>query len=93
MSAAECEHALPCRLVQARGGPSRVPAEVLVKRKKRNKGVEGWEVVRARGHLDEVLELKGQAAGGASSSSKPGEPGEDSGMGCCPLHKTGCRGT
>ena len=41
-----------------------MPAEVLLKRKKRQKGVDGWEVVRARGHLDEVLELKSSAGAG-----------------------------
>ena len=41
-----------------------MPAEVLLKRKKRQKGVDGWEVVRARGHLDEVLELKSSAGTG-----------------------------
>lgn len=49
-----------------------MPAEVLLKRKKRNKGVDGWEVVRARGHLDEVLELKGAAPGAAGGSSSNG---------------------
>ena len=33
--------------------------QVLIKRRKRGRtGVETWEVVRARGHLDEVQELK-----------------------------------
>jgi len=41
-----------------RGLSTRIPAEVLVKRKRRGKmGESGWEVVRARGHLDEVQEL------------------------------------
>ena len=35
------------------------PLQVLIKRRKRGRtGVETWEVVRARGHLDEVQELK-----------------------------------
>lgn len=41
------------------GTPAHLPAEVLVKRKKRVRGGgETWEVVRARGHLDEVQELR-----------------------------------
>lgn len=45
--------------LQPRGSTSRPPAEVLIKRKKKGKdGTHSWEVVRARGHLDEVQELK-----------------------------------
>lgn len=41
------------------GSPGRLPAEVLIKRKKRGRNGEvSWEVVRARGHLDEVLEMR-----------------------------------
>eukprot|EP00878_Enallax_costatus_P004895 GHUV01005150.1.p1 GENE.GHUV01005150.1~~GHUV01005150.1.p1 ORF type:complete len:499 (+),score=133.52 GHUV01005150.1:478-1974(+) len=41
------------------GSPGRLPAEVLIKRRKRGKNGEvSWEVVRARGHLDEVLEMR-----------------------------------
>ncbi|PNH07578.1 cGMP-dependent protein kinase 2 [Tetrabaena socialis] len=36
----------------------RPPAEVLIKRKKKGRNGDTWEVVRARGHLDEVLELR-----------------------------------
>ncbi|KIY91427.1 cyclic nucleotide dependent protein kinase [Monoraphidium neglectum] len=37
----------------------RQPAEVLIKRRKRGRnGETAWEVVRARGHLDEVQELR-----------------------------------
>ena len=36
----------------------RAPAEVLIKRKKKGRNGETWEVVRARGHLDEVQELR-----------------------------------
>jgi hypothetical protein len=40
------------------GAPGRLPAEVLIKRRKRGRNGEvSWEVVRARGHLDEVLEM------------------------------------
>jgi cGMP-dependent protein kinase 2 len=57
--------------LQSRGGPSRVPAEVLVRRRRRSKskGTDVWEVVRARGHLDEVLELRGAPGNGASSTT------------------------
>lgn len=45
------------------GTPTHLPAEVLVKRRKRLRGgAESWEVVRARGHLDEVLELRASTA-------------------------------
>eukprot|EP00891_Asterochloris_glomerata_P001614 jgi/Astpho2/1614/e_gw1.00028.5.1_t len=45
--------------LQTKGTPAHMPAEVLIKRRKRGRtGVETWEVVRARGHLDEVQELK-----------------------------------
>lgn len=58
--------------LQSRGGPSRVPAEVLVRRQRRSrsKGTDVWEVVRARGHLDEVLELRG----GQGGAAQPAEP-------------------
>ncbi|CAD7705322.1 unnamed protein product [Ostreobium quekettii] len=39
--------------------PSHVPAEVNVRRQKRSRnGTETWEMVRAKGHLDEVKELR-----------------------------------
>ncbi|GAX76576.1 hypothetical protein CEUSTIGMA_g4022.t1 [Chlamydomonas eustigma] len=45
--------------LQPRGSNQRPAAEVLIKRKKKGKnGVESWEVVRAKGHLDEVQELR-----------------------------------
>lgn len=60
----------------AAGGPGRAPAEVLLKRRRGGGGAggvgggqqqsEAWEVVRARGHLDEVQEL-------TSGGSKLGE--------------------
>jgi cGMP-dependent protein kinase 2 len=41
------------------GAPERQPAEVLIKRRKRGRSGEiTWEMVRARGHLDEVLEMR-----------------------------------
>lgn len=41
------------------GAPERQPAEVLIKRRKRGRNGEiTWEMVRARGHLDEVLEMR-----------------------------------
>lgn len=43
--------------LQARGGPTRVPAEVLLRRR----AADGrWDEVRARGHADEVDELGGE---------------------------------
>lgn len=40
-------------------GHLRPSAEVLIKRRKRGRNGENtWEVVRARGHLDEVQELR-----------------------------------
>lgn len=39
-------------------GAHRLPAEVLIRRKKKARTGEQWEVVRARGHLDEVQELR-----------------------------------
>ena len=48
---------------EAQGTPTHLPAEVLVKRRKRLRGgAETWEVVRARGHLDEVQELRASTA-------------------------------
>lgn len=78
--------------LQSRGGPSRVPAEVLVRRRRRSKskGTDVWEVIRARGHLDEVLELRktnssssrnakasGDGSGGNGSSAAGGGGGGD----------------
>ncbi|EFN51455.1 hypothetical protein CHLNCDRAFT_49225 [Chlorella variabilis] len=57
--------------LQSRGGPSRVPAEVMVRRRRRSKskGTDVWEVIRARGHLDEVLELRSGQGNGATGST------------------------
>ena len=58
--------------LQTRGTPAHLPAEVLVKRRKRNKnGAESWEVVRARGHLDEVLDLRSSTATNGQAAPKP----------------------
>ncbi len=48
------------------------PAQVLIKRKKKGRTGETWEVVRARGHLDEVQELRkgGTKVVGACGASK-----------------------
>ena len=56
--------------LQSRGGPSRVPAEVLVRRQRhsRSRGGDVWEVIRARGHFDEVLELQGGQPNGSNDS-------------------------
>lgn len=80
--------------LQSRGGPSRVPAEVLVRRRRRSKskGTDVWEVIRARGHLDEVLELRktnssssrnakasGDGSGGNGGSAAGGGGGDADG--------------
>lgn len=49
---------------------------MLIKRRKRGRGgVDSWEVVRARGHLDEVQELK---SGEAAQALAQGRPSKDS---------------
>lgn len=46
--------------------------QVLIKRRKRGRGgVDSWEVVRARGHLDEVQELKSGEAAQALAQGRP----------------------
>ena len=57
--------------LQTKGSPVHLPAEVIIRRRKRVKAAGGgssdqWEMVRARGHLDEVEELK--AAGSTPSA-------------------------
>lgn len=72
--------------LQSRGGPSRVPAEVMVRRRRhsRSKGADVWEVIRARGHLDEVLELRGgqgsAGAGGTAAVSNAANAGATTGQ-------------
>lgn len=45
--------------LEAKGTPSHLPAEVRVKRRKHTKNsMESWETIHARGHLDEVKELR-----------------------------------
>jgi cGMP-dependent protein kinase 2 len=60
--------------LQSKGNVTQLRAELLVKRKKRStSATESWEVVRARGHLDEVQALR--AAGSAEfDASQPAEP-------------------
>lgn len=60
--------------LQSKGNVTSLRAELLVKRKRRsNNSSENWEVVRARGHLDEVQALR--AAGSHEfDASKPAEP-------------------
>ena len=49
-----------------------VCTQVLIKRRKRGRGgVDSWEVVRARGHLDEVQELKSGEAAQALAQGRP----------------------
>lgn len=55
------------RLASKGAGPH-MPAEVLIKRRRRSRsGGDAWEVVRARGHLDEVQALRSIAAGAHAS--------------------------
>lgn len=74
------------------GAPERQPAEVLIKRRKRGRnGDVGWEIVRARGHLDEVLEMRkgGSKLGGYRTHCRQGYPtlswgmSPDSSAGAC----------
>ncbi len=60
--------------LQSKGNVTSLRAELLVKRRRRsNNATEAWEVVRARGHLDEVQALR--AAGSSEFDvSKPAEP-------------------
>jgi len=45
--------------LQPRGSQVHRPlAEVLIKRRKKGRQGDTWELVRARGHLDEVQELR-----------------------------------
>lgn len=60
------------RLIRLASGavPARVGCEVLVKRvRKRSTGQMVNETVRARGHLDEVLELKMEGGGGGNTNN------------------------
>ena len=60
--------------LQSKGNVTSLRAELLVKRKRRSNSTgETWEVVRARGHLDEVQALR--AAGSAEfDASMPAQP-------------------
>lgn len=61
--------------LEAKGTPSHLPAEVNVKRRKRTKNsTETWEIVRARGHLDEVRDLR-------RGGTKLGDDAEQDGKG------------
>ncbi len=56
-----------------KGTPVHLPAEVIIRRRKRVRNSSGpstdtWEMVRARGHLDEVEQLKSSAAPPSSES-------------------------
>lgn len=54
--------------LQMKGTPSHLPAWVLVKRKKKGRnGQMFWEVVRAKGHLDEVQALRKDTGGDSSN--------------------------
>ena len=52
--------------LETAGSPVQLPAEVIIRRRKRVRtagggSTESWEMVRARGHLDEVEELRAAA--------------------------------
>ena len=64
-----CAQVVTQRLMQlaTKGTPVHLPAEVIIRRRKRVRNSNGpstdtWEMVRARGHLDEVEQLKSSAA-------------------------------
>jgi len=62
------------RLQTKGAGVPAMPAEVLVKRRRRPRPggpPEAWEVVRARGHLDEVQALRSAAAGARAPPALP----------------------
>lgn len=73
------------------GAPSpaaRPPAEVLIKRLKHSRQGDTWELVRARGHLDEVTELRkggtklgGAGDGAGTASPRVGSAGDGAGSG------------
>lgn len=61
--------------LETKGSPLHLPAEVIIRRRKRVRTATGassdtWEMVRARGHLDEVEELKAAA----TTTSAPTQP-------------------
>ena len=58
--------------LQTKGTPVQLPAEVIIRRRKRVRqaggaAVDTWEMVRARGHLDEVEQLKSSTAQAAGA--------------------------
>lgn len=58
--------------LQSKGNATQLRAELLIKRKKVSyNGTETWEVVRARGHLDEVEALRASSAAAKSAHSQP----------------------
>lgn len=59
--------------LQSKGNVTHIRAEVQIRRKKRahREGSEGgWEIVKGRGHLDEVQALKSKSAPNASSADQ-----------------------
>ena len=79
MAREKSPHVVGARLMKlaSQGGPSRQQAMVHIKRRRysRTQGQWVWELVRAVGHLDEVLELKtaGAAAAAAAAAAHNGE--------------------
>jgi hypothetical protein len=57
--------------LQTKGTPSHMPAWVHIKRRKKNKkGQPFWEVVHAKGHLDEVQALSKPNPTGTSERTR-----------------------
>lgn len=62
--------------LETKGSPVHLPAEVIIRRRKRVRTATGgtsdtWEMVRARGHLDEVEELKAAATTTSALAPSP----------------------
>lgn len=87
MAREKSPHVVGARLMKlaSQGGPSRQQAMVHIKRRRysRTQGQWVWELVKAVGHLDEVLELKTAAASdapdGAEAAGRAGDAGGASG--------------
>lgn len=62
--------------LETAGSPVQLPAEVIIRRRKRVRTASGgstetWEMVRARGHLDEVEELRAAATTSSALTARP----------------------
>lgn len=62
--------------LQSKGNVTQLRAELLIKRKKRShNGPDTWEVVRARGHLDEINALKLSSSSADAKAKQAAEEG------------------